>query len=205
MPDDRQHYVWCPVRMGTGHQAGRIPTCTCGAEVRALQAQLTEVEAARDGWMDTAREFSNGLEFYRGIVQQTGAHFGPAAYTSDDGSVQDSVLALKVPELAAQAQSDASRLSEVEATLAGWQRDYRALFDLRADIEAERDTMRVEVARLQRRERERLGICHWTGGPDAWVPLCEGGDGRRWTGPVPGPHCPFCGRLVTVPTPTEVP
>lgn len=69
---------------------------------QSLVADLDAAKRERDAWIETAREYANGLEFYRGIVQQTGAHFGPAAYTSDDGSVQDSVLALKVPELAQQ-------------------------------------------------------------------------------------------------------
>lgn len=50
-------------------------------------------------WMQSAAEFSNGVEFYRDIVWMIGDMFGVAARTSDDGSIQDSVLALKVPEL----------------------------------------------------------------------------------------------------------
>lgn len=73
---------------------------------RALAAERQRAEQAgqeRDGWERTAAEMANGIEFYRDIVRKAGAHFGPAAYTSDDGSVQDEVLALKVPQLAAEA------------------------------------------------------------------------------------------------------
>ena len=70
---------------------------------RAANAQLTEdlqrTEAERDGWVESARHFANGQEFYQGLVRQVGNLFGEVAYTSDDGSVQDDVLALKVPEL----------------------------------------------------------------------------------------------------------
>lgn len=48
--------------------------------------------------LDLAREHRN-CEFYRGLVVMVGEMFGAEAKTSDDGSLQDSVLALKVPEL----------------------------------------------------------------------------------------------------------
>jgi len=50
-------------------------------------------------WREMAREYSNSSDFYRGIVVQIGEMFGEAARTSDDGSIQSDVLALKVPEL----------------------------------------------------------------------------------------------------------
>lgn len=58
-----------------------------------LAARVLAWADQRDAWA------SNGLEFYRGIVWKIGDMFGVAARISDDGSVQDSVLALKVPEL----------------------------------------------------------------------------------------------------------
>lgn len=84
---------------------------------RAANAQLTEdlqrTEAERDGWVESARHFANGQEFYQGLVRQVGNLFGEVAYTSDDGSVQDDVLALKVPELVeALASPDVSGLVE---------------------------------------------------------------------------------------------
>lgn len=65
---------------------------------RVLEFSKCENMSAR-AWMSTATEMANGLEFYRGIVWKIGDMFGVAARTSDDGSIQDSVLALKVPEL----------------------------------------------------------------------------------------------------------
>lgn len=50
-------------------------------------------------WKEMARMLSEGNDFYHDIVKQTGEIIGQEAYISDDGSVQDSVLALKVPEL----------------------------------------------------------------------------------------------------------
>jgi hypothetical protein len=51
------------------------------------------------GWLDTAAMFHRNQEFYQGIVRDIGNVFGVAARTADDGSVQDDVLALRVPEL----------------------------------------------------------------------------------------------------------
>lgn len=50
-------------------------------------------------WMDSAAQFHRNEIFYHGIITEIGEMFGVAAKTSDDGSVQENVLALKVPEL----------------------------------------------------------------------------------------------------------
>jgi len=50
--------------------------------------------------------------------------FGKTAYTSDDGSVQQDVLALKVPELVSAAlSSQEARIKELEAALSDLLRD----------------------------------------------------------------------------------
>lgn len=77
-------------------------------ETRALEAE-DKVEvmarradrylAERDGWEANANYAVRDAVFYRDLVYQIGELFGVEARTSDDGSVQDSVLALKVPEL----------------------------------------------------------------------------------------------------------
>jgi hypothetical protein len=51
------------------------------------------------GWRDTAAMMSRNADFYQGIVTQVGEILGVEAYTANDGTVGDSVLALKVPEL----------------------------------------------------------------------------------------------------------
>lgn len=50
-------------------------------------------------WLKDLHQANRDMEFYRGIVMQTGELLGPEAFTSNDGTVGDSVLALKVPEL----------------------------------------------------------------------------------------------------------
>jgi hypothetical protein len=67
---------------------------------RAMDSALAEVVARKiQAWLETAMYFQRGSDFYQGIVRQVGELFGEAAKTSDDGSVQSDVLALKVPEL----------------------------------------------------------------------------------------------------------
>lgn len=56
-------------------------------------------DSGQGKWRETAAMFSRNQEFYQGITTQIGEIIGPEARTSDDGSVQDSVLALKLPEL----------------------------------------------------------------------------------------------------------
>jgi len=62
-------------------------------------AEVERLTKDRDGWVESAKQYSNGLEFYRDLLCRVGNMFGVEARTSDDGSVQQDVLALKVPDL----------------------------------------------------------------------------------------------------------
>lgn len=76
--------------------------CWCDPETshREMDVVLAEAIARRiAGWMDTAAQNQGNADFYRSIVVRIGEMFGPAAKTSDDGALQQDVLALKVPEL----------------------------------------------------------------------------------------------------------
>lgn len=67
-----------------------------------MKPALAEAVAKRiANWMATAAEYARSVEFYRGIIEKAGSYIGAEAYTSDDGSRQDHVLALKLPELVA--------------------------------------------------------------------------------------------------------
>ena len=57
------------------------------------------VPKSTDAWFNTARQYANDMDFYRKLVIEIGELFGDAAKTCDDGSMAESVLALKVPEL----------------------------------------------------------------------------------------------------------
>jgi hypothetical protein len=61
---------------------------------------IDEAVRQRDGWINVAAMHHRNEEYYRGLIDQIGEALGPQAYISDDGSVQDSVLRAKVPELA---------------------------------------------------------------------------------------------------------
>lgn len=80
-----------------------------GGQLQAERDKVARAEGEREAWTETAREMANGLEFYRDIVRQAGEQLGPEAYISDDGSVQDAVLALKVPELVVALRERAER------------------------------------------------------------------------------------------------
>jgi hypothetical protein len=83
-----------------------------------LIERVERAERERDAWMETARQHHGNEQFYHGLVTQIGETFGVEAKTSDDGSIQQDVLALKVPELVANLQS---RLAAVEKeTIAMW-------------------------------------------------------------------------------------
>jgi hypothetical protein len=78
--------------------------CWCDDETKHIEMDVVLAEAVAKriaAWMDSASQFSRNEVFYHGIVTQIGEMFGEAAKTSDDGSIQEDVLALKVPELVA--------------------------------------------------------------------------------------------------------
>jgi hypothetical protein len=77
--------------------AGKVLAITSGAG-NSFDGDPPE-GSSQAKWREMAREYSNSSDFYRGIVVQIGEMFGEAARTSDDGSIQSGVLALKVPEL----------------------------------------------------------------------------------------------------------
>lgn len=90
--------------------AGRITDPSPGTLAAHVLDWANGFEGRRvKAWEQSAAEFCSGMEFYRGIVHQVGEMFGVAARTSDDGSIQDSVLALKVPELVAAVLAENSR------------------------------------------------------------------------------------------------
>jgi hypothetical protein len=50
-------------------------------------------------WIELARQESKNTEFYRDLIHKMGKAIGKEAYISDDGSVQDEPLALKVTSI----------------------------------------------------------------------------------------------------------
>ncbi len=63
------------------------------------QSPAAKALFSQGSWEEIAKQENRNAVFYKDIVRQCGELFGEAAKTSDDGSIQQDVLALKVPEL----------------------------------------------------------------------------------------------------------
>ena len=50
-------------------------------------------------FMQTAGRAYEGATYYRGIIDECGKHIGIQAFTADDGTIQEDVLAAKLPGL----------------------------------------------------------------------------------------------------------
>ena len=63
------------------------------------ELNLTRLIKERDAWIDTARQHATNEQFYRNILVDIGTMLGPEVYKSDDGTIQDEPLILKIKEL----------------------------------------------------------------------------------------------------------
>jgi hypothetical protein len=83
-----------------------------------LENSLKEMTLERDNWMETARQHCSKEFYYGGQLDLIGSAFGPAAFTADDGTIGDSVLRAKVPELVSALLSAAALLPHPDIALA---------------------------------------------------------------------------------------
>lgn len=60
---------------------------------------VVDKDAAIENWKETAALYGKNADYYKELLDEIGENLGIAAYVSDDGSVQDSVLIEKLPEL----------------------------------------------------------------------------------------------------------
>ncbi len=91
--------------------------CWCDPETSGIEMDTRLAEAFAKRlllWMSLAEQRARNSDFYQNIVIEIGAMFGNAAKTSDDGAIQETVLALKVPELVGQALNELRFLQEGE-------------------------------------------------------------------------------------------
>ena len=85
--------------------------CDPRTETREMDVELATVFAERvDAWIETARQHAHNEEYYRGLLDRIGERVGPSAYVSDDGSVQDSFLRAKMPDLVSALLDELERL-----------------------------------------------------------------------------------------------
>ncbi len=94
--------------------------CWCDPETSHLTMvpELAEAVAKRIClWMEMSARQSENAGFYAGLLDKCAENLGPLAeqaYISDDGSVQDEPLALKIPELVAELAKSATTTEFVE-------------------------------------------------------------------------------------------
>ena len=144
--------------------------CDPRTETREMDVELATVFAERvDAWIETARQHAHNEEYYRGLLDRIGERVGPSAYVSDDGSVQDSFLRAKMPDLVSALLDELERLRAVEADfhqlsdVTGWHHGEAQLALARADkaeaelaeneaefeiLHAEIDALNISVADL---------------------------------------------------------
>jgi len=71
----------------------------CGDCYRALLKERDDLRRQVMNWRDIANQYCRNQTYYAGLIDRIGRLFGAAAHTADDGSLQDSILRAKVPEL----------------------------------------------------------------------------------------------------------
>ena len=52
-----------------------------------------------DNWMETASQEARNAAFYRDLLDQCAQVLGPEAFTSDDGTVMEDPVRLKIPAM----------------------------------------------------------------------------------------------------------
>lgn len=67
-----------------------------------LREELAEVKQQLAGMTDSARHFADGMEYYRGLIDEAAKSIGVAMYTADDKGVHPDPLRAKLPECAAE-------------------------------------------------------------------------------------------------------
>jgi hypothetical protein len=91
-----ENYDWMEEARGFAAQ------CWCDPETESIVMDpiLAEAVAKRISfWMETAAQYANNVDYYRGLVERCGKAIGENAFTQDDGGVVEDVLCAKVPEL----------------------------------------------------------------------------------------------------------
>ena len=92
---------------------------TANEQVRSIMTQPLTLEGFQTMfertlyvWLKDLHQSNRDMEFYRGIVTQIGDKFGNDAKLRDDGTLSDSVLVLRVPEVVAKLQKDLQDLQD---------------------------------------------------------------------------------------------
>lgn len=70
-----------------------------GGELDECLPEILDAASSAVFWEETARQESRNTAFYRELLAQIASRLGHAAYVADDGSVMESPLYLRLPEL----------------------------------------------------------------------------------------------------------
>ena len=76
--------------------------CWCDKETEHIEMDVVLAEAVAKriaNWMSAAAMYARNSDYYSGLLDDIAQNFGSEAYTSDDGSVQEDPLRIKLPEL----------------------------------------------------------------------------------------------------------
>jgi len=73
------------------------------------EVQKEEIEVF-DMWKDMARQLAKSRDYYTSLLDEIAECFGNDSYISDDGSVQDSPLRAKMPELVLKLKEEKDKL-----------------------------------------------------------------------------------------------
>lgn len=89
-------YDW----MEEGRQLAAQCWCAPETENKEMDSVLAETMACKLAhWMRIAAQYARNEDYYRALLIQCGKIIGKDAYICDDGSMSDSVLCAKIPEL----------------------------------------------------------------------------------------------------------
>lgn len=71
-------------------------------EYNELKQQRDELQHQLAGITDSAKHFSDGMKYYRGLIDEAAKSIGIAMYTADDQGVHPDPLRAKLPECVAE-------------------------------------------------------------------------------------------------------
>ena len=75
--------------------------------------ELEALRKERDNWIESAKHFCNGMEYYRDQLDACARHIGLPCFTADDGGVHPEPLRAKVAECVGDLQDQLTRCRAV--------------------------------------------------------------------------------------------
>jgi len=112
-------------------------------KISALRQQLEKKDQQINNWTESARMFLDNQKYYSGLLDEIAKNFGKDAYISYDGSIQDSPLRAKMPELVIALRA---RAEQAEAKLAAVKEQLRLanidVFNTKAELAELRERLK---------------------------------------------------------------